>query len=589
VKRTTRGWWAFAASAALVLAALGGITHVSLRLESREMAARAEARRQEVLRLALWRMDSALSPVVAREAARPWFHYSPFYKEDLAFNRALSNVQRGEVLVPSPLLAEETEFFRIHFQLAADGTLISPQAPAGAHCTVAVSNEFTTPEAVSSRRGLLERLGALVSFAELSGALERAERQAGAAGRAKAAEEVPPQFQSPQKWTADEFAVRQQAAGRAAKSPSQLREERSSPQGEVQQGAFLPLWLEGEAGSPELLFVRRVSAGERRSIQGVWTDWPKLERFLLDEVTDLLPAAALRPAPPGAAPPDGRLLANVPAVLEPSPLLGEPPAAGMTPPRLMLLLAWAAILAAVAAVGGVLGKSMDLGERRGQFVSAVTHELRTPLTTFRLYSQMLADGMVAGEESRKEYLATLKSEAERLSRVVENVLLYARVEENRRTARRERIDGAELIERALLKPREFAAASRRELTADLEAARGVLVEADPQAVEQVLLNLVDNSCKYAGGAEDLRLHVEARRAAGRLEVLYSDHGPGIPRGEEERVFSAFQRARREQSGAIPGIGLGLTLARGLARQLGGDLELVRSARAGAAFLLTLPA
>ncbi len=74
---------------------------------------------------------------------------------------------------------------------------------------------------------------------------------------------------------------------------------------------------------------------------------------------------------------------------------------------------------------------MDLSERRRIFVSAVTHELRTPLTTFRLYTDMLADGMVSGEEKRRSYLERLRGEAQRLSHLVENVLFYARLESGR--------------------------------------------------------------------------------------------------------------------------------------------------------------
>src|SRR5690606_23556726 len=99
-----------------------------------------------------------------------------------------------------------------------------------------------------------------------------------------------------------------------------------------------------------------------------------------------------------------------------------------------------AVLVAVGAIGLVLRASMDLSDRRGRFVSAVTHELRTPLTTFCLYTEMLADGVVAREEARREYLSTLKDESRRLARIVENVLAYARLGEGRPKTRPAPID-----------------------------------------------------------------------------------------------------------------------------------------------------
>ena len=90
------------------------------------------------------------------------------------------------------------------------------------------------------------------------------------------------------------------------------------------------------------------------------------------------------------------------------------------------------------AIGLVLGGALSLSERRGTFVSAVTHELRTPLTTFRLYTEMLDEGMVASGESQRNYMKTLRSEADRLGHLVENVLSFARLERGRAT------DGAKL-------------------------------------------------------------------------------------------------------------------------------------------------
>jgi len=246
------------------------------------------------------------------------------------------------------------------------------------------------------------------------------------------------------------------------------------------------------------------------------------------------------------------------------------------------------LAAAVAAVALVLRAVMALGERRLQFASAITHELRTPLTTFRMYSEMLAHGMVRDERKRQDYLATLSREAERLAGLVENVLLYARIEQNRATTRAESLTVGELLERIRPRLARRAREAQMELVIDDGGVGEATLSVDCQAVEQILFNLVDNSCKYAASAADRRLHLGVSTAPGAVEMLYRDHGPGIPPAEERRVFEAFRRADRDAQSATPGIGLGLALARGLARELNGDLKLRRLPDAGAAFSLTLP-
>jgi len=110
-------------------------------------------------------------------------------------------------------------------------------------------------------------------------------------------------------------------------------------------------------------------------------------------------------------------------------------------------VAWACVLLAAAAVAGLLHGTVSLSERRADFVSAVTHELRTPLTTFKMYSEMLAEGMVQDEQKRRSYLSTLCAEANRLSHLVENVLAYARLRTRQRASRIEKIPLGDLLDR----------------------------------------------------------------------------------------------------------------------------------------------
>jgi len=111
---------------------------------------------------------------------------------------------------------------------------------------------------------------------------------------------------------------------------------------------------------------------------------------------------------------------------------------------------------------------------------------------------------------------------------------------------------------------------------------------DDEAIGQILFNLIDNAAKYARGARDPHVHVVVRRTANRAQIDVRDHGEGVPAAFAARIFAPFDRgARQAASNDAPGVGLGLPLARALARDLGGELELVPGGD-GACFRLTLP-
>src|SRR4030095_6405260 len=231
-----------------------------------------------------------------------------------------------------------------------------------------------------------------------------------------------------------------------------------------------------------------------------WLDWPELRRWLLESVRDLLPGAALEPVRGEPAEKSARVLAALPARLIPGQVVEDAPAAP-SPIRISLVVAWACVLVAAGAVAALLLGVLSLSERRAAFVSAVTHELRTPLTTFRMYSEILAGGMLADEEKRKRYLGTLCTEADRLSHLVENVLSFARLEKRAADAgRRETRSVAEIPDRAARRLHDRAEQAGMSFVIDVpEEARAAGVRADVAAVEQVLFNLVDNACKYAVG------------------------------------------------------------------------------------------
>ena len=596
-----RKWWLiFSAGTLGVLAAMLWISAVVLRLE-------AQTQHQQWMRLALWRMDSWLGGQLREESGRQYFEYLPFYPQERAYTRILNEIEPGEVYSPSPLLTYQSQIFALHFQLSDTSELTSPQTPTGNWRDLAESS-YLQPGVLEQKEALLQRVASLVhrdrfdacvdqaesTFALLIGQEQPPEPQS-EAPRQEAQGESPgqiaflPQSQSVQ--SKEDFQRRintnyqQQEMNTndewyAAKQPV--------PTETVEIGSLTPLWL-----NESLLLVRRVKIGAREFFQGILVDWPALRGELLAQIADLFPNAVLTPVhqPSNADVESGRLLGSVPVALECScPMVAAGPF--ITPARTTLGLTWLAVLLAVAAAGITLRASIHYGEKRSRFASAVTHELRTPLTTFRMYSEMLAEGMVRDEEQRRTYLTTLKSESNRLATLVENVLSYARLEDGRAVSHAQRTTVRDLLARVrgLLTRR----ATDASMTLDVrdQTPQDTAVHVDPEVVSQILFNLVDNACKYANGTTERTIEVDANVEGDQLNIEVRDHGPGIAPEHARRVFAPFDRGAHGPGDTIPGVGLGLALARGLARDLGGDLRLVphasNGASRGARFQLTVP-
>ena len=182
----TRPWTAraaFALGLAIAIAGMSWLTVVALGVERSEREARARELRDETVRSALWRMDSAISPFIANEGARPYFLYSAFYPAERAYDRMFGELSRGEVLIPSPLLTESAPFVRLYFQVAPDGAVGSPQVPDSNMRDLAESG-YVAPKAMGERERELDRLRASLDCVAVRVRLARRPRP----GRPAAAE-----------------------------------------------------------------------------------------------------------------------------------------------------------------------------------------------------------------------------------------------------------------------------------------------------------------------------------------------------------------------------------------------------------------
>ena len=579
-------WLAFALCLTVVLAATGWVSLTALRLDRAQADARRRAKLEENVRLALWRMDSAVSPLIARESARPYFTYTAFYPPGRAYTRMFEEILEGEVLLPSPLLTELTPNVLLHFQLEPDGTLTSPQVPLGNMRDLAEARRYTTPEKIQEAGARLDGLRKLVGTKELltalvldSASFNVAETEPQTTDGRKVTSEVVQRLRSNVEYVARRQ-YQQEAQNKALDEVSNVLQLLTTA---ITGDVMRPVWV-----SDTLLLARKVTVGEKSYIQGCWLDWPAIRTALLGGVGDLLPQAKLEPVSLSGPQAAERLLASLPVRLVP----GDIPAGdgdGFSPILLSLVIAWVCVVLAAGAVALVLSGTVSLSERRGAFVSAVTHELRTPLTTFQMYTEMLENDMVTEESRRKEYLGTLRTEAERLGHLVENVLAYARLERGSARGRIEAVGVRDLVDRSRDVLSARATQADMELVVELsEPGASRAVRADATAVEQILFNLVDNACKYAATADDRRIHLRLAASATAAQLSVCDHGPGIAREEARRLFRPFRKSARDAANSAPGVGLGLALSRRLARQMHGDLTLDTNTPEGACFVLTLP-
>jgi signal transduction histidine kinase len=209
------------------------------------------------------------------------------------------------------------------------------------------------------------------------------------------------------------------------------------------------------------------------------------------------------------------------------------------------------------------------------------------LTTLRLYLDMLTAGMVKDEAKQGEYLKTLHTEAERLHRLIANVLDYARLENHRPRIEKGPVVPAVLLEQTRGAWAERCRESGKAVVLDDRTPPGTTALTDPALVLQILGNLVDNACKYSREAPDARLWLRAEALpGGGLALEVEDRGPGVPVAERRAVFRPFQRGRGADVTA-GGVGLGLALAHRWAWLLGGRLTL-RTTEVGACFRVELP-
>ena len=232
-----------------------------------------------------------------------------------------------------------------------------------------------------------------------------------------------------------------------------------------------------------------------------------------------------------------------------------------------------------------LKRQLALARQKTDFVSNVSHELKTPLTSIRMFSELLAEGRVENASRRQQFLNIINAETARLTRLINNVLDFARMERGEKKYQCTEFDMRTLVDEVCATYRPHLEASGFSFQCR-NSNEPLKVKGDRDALAQVLVNLVSNAEKYCGDASK-EIAVEASDGT-VVEVRVLDRGLGVPRGCEERIFEQFFRAHDSLASGIQGSGLGLTLARQIATAHGGEIQYEAREGGGSCFTMRLP-
>jgi len=221
---------------------------------------------------------------------------------------------------------------------------------------------------------------------------------------------------------------------------------------------------------------------------------------------------------------------------------------------------------------------------RSDFVSSVSHELKTPITLIRLYGDTLLDRTGISSEERNDFYRIIVRESERLSRLVNQILTFSRIERGAQIYNFEEGDLTSAVERIVDDYREYL--ERAGFTVERKLAESAPpVRFDAVALSQAVVNLLDNAVKYSGPSRDIAVRVEARNGSVTFEV--EDHGMGIPAAEQTKIFERFYRV--SNGSGKGGYGLGLFLVRHIMDAHGGRAEVESEPGQGSRFRLVFPA
>ena len=632
--RTWLIWLVASVCAAVVLSAMSVVTLRFVEQSNEDVQQGADAYLEERMRLAMWRLDSLAASIVGAEDARPAEELFTKDYRDVVQSQSVATVpvtgiysnaptytnvywsvdlHQKEPQVQSPQVYEENFLLGNRVDPSANNLyskkleklnaiLAAPVSDAKSgsvsNLDLACMSCHVLPFPIALAKKSLLQAEVLVQNDGYDFSLSSLNEQAPSKQKNSKVVDYKNAPEVQQKISKVEKSKRQKAVQRYADNVSNYSQWNANPlqaqdsnapnsqDSTPEMTAFTPVWVDDE-----LVLVRRVRVLGSEKLQGIWLKKQEITKQLLDEVSDLFPTAKLEPYFDKVSENTAEnVMLKLPFILIPQ----ESSLSSVAVHFRDVIdgpigLAWLGVGFALAAGFFMLRGVIKMSERRAAFVSSVTHELRTPLTTFRLYSDMLSSGLVKEPATQQKYLETLRTESERLTHLVENVLAYSRIERGGvATKKFEELSLGALLERVTERLEIRASEAGMELQVQvngLDSERKLKL--NTTAIEQILFNLVDNAAKYAcDGGNVIRLIAEFQK--NNLRIAVCDQGHGVSRRERSRLFKPFHKTAEQAASTKPGVGLGLALCRRLARAMKGDL-VYEKADQGACFVLKVPA
>jgi len=244
------------------------------------------------------------------------------------------------------------------------------------------------------------------------------------------------------------------------------------------------------------------------------------------------------------------------------------------------------ILVGILAMVMAMRKERRANQLKSEFISNVTHELKTPLTLIRMFGELLSLKKLEGE-AVKEYAEIINRESDRLNRLIDNVLDFARIERGKAAYQFSPGNLATVVERGVDLCQYRAEQAGIKLLTNLEPQLPDTL-LDEDAMTLLLMNLLENALKYGGDERGGEISVSLNRREDQLVLRVSDKGPGIPKEEHGRIFERFYRTHSARHKSVRGSGIGLSLVKHIAEAHGGGVRVESELGKGATFEVTIP-